>query len=161
MYWSLFRSLVVCHRSCFVEHLIFVVVVWGNRLERCMFSQLTFLSTKYVMLLQYNRCSLLWFQHLRDRLLIRHQSHKIDISFCKHWHIHPCKAKVIISGFGWWKKSIPLFPMVEIGSLFVITQSDSYATFQRLQGKVICLLRTESDLGKPAPGWSVHSVRDN
>lgn len=40
--------------------------------------------------------------------------------------------------------------MVEIGSLFVITQSDSDPTFQRLQGKVICLLRSESDLGKPA-----------
>ncbi len=39
--------------------------------------------------------------------------------------------------------------MEEIGSLFVITQSDSNATSQRLQGKVICLLRMESDLGKP------------
>lgn len=38
--------------------------------------------------------------------------------------------------------------MVQIGSLFVITQSDFYATFQRLQGKVICLLSTGSDLGK-------------
>lgn len=74
------------------------------------------------------------------RLLTRHhQSYRIGISFCKDWHIHPRKAKVIISGYGGWNKSIPLSPMAEMGSLFVITQSDSYATFQRLQGMVICL----------------------
>lgn len=98
-------------------------------------------------------------QPLGDRLLSHHQSHKIDTSFCKQWHIHPRKAKVIIFSFAGWKKSIPLLPKVEIGSLFVITQSHSYATFQRLQGKVICLRRLEADLGKPAPGWSMHGVR--
>lgn len=49
------------------------------------------------------------------------------------------------------KKSISLSPMVKIRSLFVITQSDFYATFQRLQGKGICLIITHPDLGKLAP----------
>lgn len=148
--WALF-SILNCLplTSCVLLHIYFGSCVWRKPSQNvCYCSIIGF--------------SLVWFQHLRDRLQTRHhQSHKIDISYCKHWHIHPCKAKVIISGFGGWKKSIPLFPMVETGSLFVITQSDSYATFQRLQGKVICLLRVEPDLGKPAPGWIVHSVRDN
>lgn len=48
------------------------------------------------------------------------------------------------------RKSIVPFSPEATGSLFVITQSDSNATFQRLEGgKVICLLTIESDLGRP------------
>lgn len=80
----------------------------------------------------------------------RSHSPKIDISFQKRWHIHPWEAKVIFSGFGMLRKSIVPFPTEAAGSLFVITQSDSNATFQRLGGgEVICLLATESDLGEP------------
>lgn len=83
----------------------------------------------------------------------RSHSPKIDFSFHKWWHIHPWEAKVIFLGFSMLRKSIVPFATEAAGSLFVITQSDSNATFQRLGGgEVICLLATESDLGEPPCG---------